>query len=154
MSDQPRYRLLERAYLPPLPGGESQVLPPDTEVVYLGKPGEHMEPLNDAAREIVEAQGGLRSLRPELKLSMSGGDGGEAGAMLKQSLGLDMTVDANVVAAVAQLLVRVAALEARVPPLPMPNVAKNGGVTSVAPPPVAAAAPPPPPPLPARTRAA
>lgn len=114
MSDQPRYKLRQKAYLPQRPGEEAKILPADAEIVFLGQPGEHMEPLNEAAEAALKEHGGARSIRPELKLAMQGS--GESGALMKQALGMDMSIDANVVAIVAQLMVRVSALEARLAP--------------------------------------
>jgi hypothetical protein len=132
MSEQPRYRLTQTAYMAPVPGEMERVLPAGTEVVYEGVPGEHMEPANDAAKDIVKATP-PRTLRPEMSLPLGAPGGGEAMALLRQSTGLDFGVEANVVAVVAQLLVRVGALEARL-----------GAQPAV---PAAAVAPPPPPPL-------
>lgn len=115
MPENPVYRLRQSAYMRPRPSADmEQVLPAGTEVEYLGEPGEHMEPVNEAAIARVQASGGGRSLRPELKLAMKGDDGGEAGKMLRASLGLDFSDQANVVAALAQVLVRVQVLEAQV----------------------------------------
>jgi hypothetical protein len=48
---QGRYRLLQKAYMPPRPGAFEAVLEEGQEVVYTGKPGDHMEPLDDGARK-------------------------------------------------------------------------------------------------------
>ncbi len=137
MPEAPRYRLTRKAYMRPQPNADmDQLLPEGTEVEYLGEPGEHMEPINDAAAERVAASGGGRSLRPELKLAMRGDDGGEAGKMLRASLGLDFSDQANVVAALAQALVRLQVLEAQVAEL---RGAPRASAISGAPPP-----PPPP----------
>jgi hypothetical protein len=45
-----RYRLTQPAHIAPVPGGLVQLMQEDDEIVYLGKPGFHMVPLNDAAR--------------------------------------------------------------------------------------------------------
>ena len=111
MAEAPRYRLTQKAYMAPRPGDMEQILPPDTEVEFAGQPGEHMEPLNDAARERVAE--GVKSIRPELSLPMHSGNGSEAGAMMRQAMGVDMTIDANVIGLVAQLAVRVQMLEAQ-----------------------------------------
>ena len=141
MAEIPRYRLTQKAYMAPRPWDMEQILPADTEVEFAGPPGEHMEPLNDAAREMV-AQSPARSIRPELSLPMQSGQGSEAGAMARQAMGVDMTIDANVIGLVAQLAVRMQMLEAQVAELRAgPQVAKV-----LAPPPTA-------PPLPRRATA-
>jgi hypothetical protein len=112
MTDLPIYRLTQKAYMAPRPGDMEQILASGTEVVFTGAPGEHMEPVNEAAKAAVAAAG-AKPLRPELSLPMQAAGGGEAGAMLRQSMGMDLNIDANVVAVVAQLLVRVSALEVR-----------------------------------------
>lgn len=140
MSETARYRLKQKAYMASRPGEMEQILPPDTEVEFAGQPGEHMEPLNDAARSAVEHFGAQRPLRPEMSLPMRGG--GEASAMLRQAVGMDMTIDANVLGLFSQLAVRVQMLEAQVAELRAgPQVAK------------VAAPPPPAPPLPRRAGA-
>lgn len=140
MAEIPRYRLTQKAYMAPRPGDMEQILPADTEVEFAGPPGEHMEPLNDAAREMV-AQSPARSIRPELSLPMQSGQGSEAGAMARQAMGVDMTIDANVIGLVAQLAVRVQMLEAQVA-----EMRAGPRVAQAAPPPTA-------PPLPRRANA-
>lgn len=49
--DKPRYRILNS---PGFFAEDDTLYPPGTEIVYLGTPNEHMEPLNDAAREAVD----------------------------------------------------------------------------------------------------
>lgn len=53
MADWPKgtYRLTETAYMPRVPGGVSEHLAAGTEVVYEGKPGPHMEPLDSGAKD-------------------------------------------------------------------------------------------------------
>lgn len=49
--DKPRYRILNS---PGFFAEDDTLYPPGTEIVYLGTPNEHMEPLNEAAREAVD----------------------------------------------------------------------------------------------------
>lgn len=48
-----RYRLGQKAYMPPAPGQFEEVCEAGREIVYAGCPGPHMEPLDDAARKAV-----------------------------------------------------------------------------------------------------
>ncbi|HTJ91242.1 MAG TPA: hypothetical protein VL356_13840 [Acidocella sp.] len=71
-----RYRLTEKAYMSPVPGGEHRILEEDAEITYAGKPGPHMVPLDDGAHQAValaEEHGGVGTLRPTDTLSMSQG---------------------------------------------------------------------------------
>jgi hypothetical protein len=142
MNELPLYRLAQKAYMPLKPGDDDRILAVGTEVVFTGAPGEHMEPVNEAAKLVVKEHG-TKSLRPELKLPMQAAGGGEAGAMIRQSLGVDLAIDANVVGVVAQLLVRVSALEAR---LSGPLIGQQlAGEMAQRAQPITAGAPPPPP---------
>lgn len=66
-----RYRLLEKAEMPKVPGGGRELLDPGTEIVWIGKPGPHMEPLDDNAHEAVRRSGNLGTLDPTRFLSLS-----------------------------------------------------------------------------------
>jgi len=48
-----RYRLTQKAYMPPAPGQFEEVCDAGREIVYAGCPGGHMEPLDDSARQAV-----------------------------------------------------------------------------------------------------
>lgn len=65
MSDLPRYRLTQPAYMPPAPGQKLRVLEAGTEVDFAGTPGYHMEPINDAARAAVKKLGDRKTVDPE-----------------------------------------------------------------------------------------
>lgn len=45
-----RYRLLMQSYMPRSPGLDSELLEPGTEVVWDGKPGPHMQPIDGGAQ--------------------------------------------------------------------------------------------------------
>lgn len=145
MTEAPRYRLLQKAYMRPSPDAEGdQIVPEGAEVTYLGVPGPHMEPLNDAARAALETAP-KRGLRPEMTLPLQGPHGGEAGQMQRAALGYDVPAEGGVSAEMLALaLVRIGALEARVTALETPAAAAP---RAVAPP------PPPPPPAPRRSAA-
>lgn len=53
MTDAPwlagRYRLTARAHMPPAPGQNAAMMEVGDEVVWAGKPGPHMHPLDAAA---------------------------------------------------------------------------------------------------------
>lgn len=144
MSDFPRYRLTQKAYMKPSPDADGdQILAEGAEVVYLGKPGEHMEPLNDAARAAYD-EAKPKPLRPEMKLPLGAAHGGEAGLMRLADIGLSPGAPGAADAAVlAMALIRIGALEARLDAL-------TGGQTKVE----GVTAPPPAPPLPQRGRSA
>jgi len=153
MDDQPLYRLKQPAYMRARPDAEREErLAADTEVVYLGKPGEHMEPLNDAAREAFQ-RAKPAALRPEMKLAMFGPGGGEAGEMNRQAAGLLDAGQSSDPVMLAHALVRIGALEAQVamlmakvglavpaPTAPLPRQVAEPAVALLA------DAPPPPPP--------
>lgn len=48
-----QYRLMQKAYMPPAPGEFDEVCEEGRTVVYAGKPGPHMAPIDDAARKAV-----------------------------------------------------------------------------------------------------
>ena len=52
MADEPRYRLTAPAHIAPHPGGKVQFLEAGTDIVHVGTPGWHMEPLNDTAKAV------------------------------------------------------------------------------------------------------
>lgn len=143
MTDQPRYRLLQKAYMKPSPDAEGdQIVAEGAEVIYLGKPGEHMEPLNEAAQKAFD-DAKPRPLRPEMKLPLGAAHGGEAGLMRLADIGLTPGGESADASMLAFALLRIGALEARVDAL-------TGGQTKVE----SAAAPPPAPPLPPQRRSA
>lgn len=144
MSDFPRYRLTQKAYMKPSPDADGdQILAEGAEVVYYGKPGEHMEPLNDAARAAYD-EAKPKPLRPEMKLPLGAAHGGEAGLMRLADNGITPGGEPADSSMLALALIRIGALEARVDAL-------TGGQTKVE---GVTAAPPPAPPLPQRGRAA
>lgn len=51
-----RYRLTAKAHLPKHPGGEPELLDEGAEVTFAGRPGPHMEPLDEAARKAKAAE--------------------------------------------------------------------------------------------------
>lgn len=57
-----RYRLLRKAYVPRVPGEICELLDEGAEIRFDGKPGPHMEPLDDVARANVEQAGVTRDL--------------------------------------------------------------------------------------------
>jgi len=66
-----RYKLTERAHIPPMPGKPHALLERDDEVVWGGRPGAHMQPLDDQAKanvarveaeELQRAYGGRRHI--------------------------------------------------------------------------------------------
>lgn len=133
MSELPRYRLTQPAYMRKHPRDDMEsVLAEGVEVEWDGLPGEHMEPINDTAHEKVQAHG-LRTLRPEMRLPLGAARGGEAGALMRQQLGADLTDDASVITVVAALAIRIGALEAQVAALTGTPLARVG-TTPPAPP--------------------
>lgn len=52
-----RYRLRSEAYMPRMPHFDCEILAPGTEVVWAGRPGPHLEPLDDLARAAYAAAG-------------------------------------------------------------------------------------------------
>ena len=52
-----RYRLRSEAYMPRMPGFGDELLAPGTEVVWAGKPGPHLEPLDATAQAAYTAAG-------------------------------------------------------------------------------------------------
>lgn len=68
----PSYRLLEKAEIARVPGGGRELLDAGTEIIYLGRPGPHMEPLNDAARAQFAAAGAAAmTLDPTARLDLA-----------------------------------------------------------------------------------
>lgn len=58
-----RYRLKARAYMPRMPGFDHEMLEPGTEVFWNGKPGPHMDALDEAGAEAL-LRAGPQSLDP------------------------------------------------------------------------------------------
>jgi len=112
MADEPlvgQFRLTKQAYMGTVPGAPARLLPAGTVVQYGRRPNETMEPLDDAAREMMVKHGVKRGeLRPEMRLPLNGPGGGEAGAMLRQDTGTD-EYDARFAAIEARLAVLEAA---------------------------------------------
>lgn len=52
-----RYRLRSESYMPRMPGFEHELLAPGTEVVWAGRPGPHLEPLDATAQAAYTAAG-------------------------------------------------------------------------------------------------
>jgi len=140
-TEKPRYRLRDKAFMAPAPGGGSRLLDAGTEIVYDGMPNENLIPVNEPARKMY-ASAGIRanSMRPELSLPLHGPGGGEAGAMLRQALGFDEMIETRFrdlesrVVVLEKELAAVKRLKESAPPTPSPAA------------PHRAAAPPPPPP--------
>ena len=68
-----RYRLRSEAYMPRMPGFGDELLAPGTEVVWAGKPGPHLEPLDataQAAYAVAGADG--MSLDPFASIPLTG----------------------------------------------------------------------------------
>lgn len=75
-----RYRLLRKSYLPRRPGEMCEVLDEGAEVLFDGRPGPHLDPLDDVARQNVERAGVTRDLSvldPMDALPLTVGDQGE-----------------------------------------------------------------------------
>ena len=52
-----KYRLKHEAYIARMPGFDHELLPSGTEIIYSGKPGPHMEPLDESATEACRMAG-------------------------------------------------------------------------------------------------
>ncbi len=93
-AEKPRYRLRDKAFMAPAPGGGSRLLDAGTEIVYDGRPSANMEPLNFIAEQLLAAAKiKPNSMRPELALPLHGPGGGEAGALQRQALGFDEMIE-------------------------------------------------------------
>lgn len=68
MAEDPMYRLTEAAHMAPVPGGRVQYLNEGETVTYLGVPGYHMEPVNEAARKAMQKHYPDGAESPERKL--------------------------------------------------------------------------------------
>ena len=74
---QGTYRLTEKAYIGPGPGAVARIMEAGSTIVLKGKPGPHMEPLDEAARQAV-AMAGEQTLDPTRSLAtMTNGDVGD-----------------------------------------------------------------------------
>lgn len=71
-----RYKLTEDAYIGRAPGAHHERLGPGTEIIYCGRPGPHMEPLDGPAREAVDRSDGIgeQHLDPAQHLSLASPD--------------------------------------------------------------------------------
>lgn len=157
MADEPlvgQFRLTKPAYMGTVPGAPARLLPAGTVVQYGRRPNETMEPLDDAAREMMVKHGVKRGeLRPEMRLPLNGPGGGEAGAMLRQDTGTDQyderfgKLEARV-KMLEQALLDSGPAKTPEPPEPpkTPKPPKSAAPAAPSAPPAAAAPPPPPPP--------
>lgn len=60
-TELPRYRLTQTAHIARTPGAHAEILHAGAEVVFLGLPGSHMHPVNEAAARVVqEARDGTK----------------------------------------------------------------------------------------------
>lgn len=132
-----QYKLRQRAYIAPSPGAPARMQEAGTVITYDGRPGPHMEPLDEMAKDayrMANPQAG--SLNPTLRMPLNGGFS-EAHAMQLQREGLlnPDTIRANEAEAEnARLRAEIEALRsASAPPAPPPPAK------------AAKAAPPPPP---------
>lgn len=71
-----KYRLTMKAYASRKPGGDLEMLEPGTEIEYEGKPGPHMEALDDDAK-VAKALAGEQRLDPHNVEPLNGGDDDE-----------------------------------------------------------------------------
>lgn len=67
-----RYVLNQKAHMARTPGGDVEMLEGGTEIVYDGKPGPHMDALDDDAR-LAKAMAGQQDLHPENKIALTMG---------------------------------------------------------------------------------
>lgn len=131
-----RYTLLEKSYIAKNPGGPHEVLDAGAVVVWAGKPGPHMQPMDDGAKKAValaEQNGGLGFLDPTSKIELiQSGD---------TTLALAQQEIADLRARLAQLL----RVDMSMASEPLKNEVREvtEAVQNIAPP-----APPPPPPPP------
>ncbi len=141
----PRYRLKAPSYMAPMPDASVRMLEAGAEITHTGKPSENMIPLNIAAEKMYAlANIKPNSMRPELTLPLNGPGGGEAGAMLRQSLGFDEMIDQRFGALERQMedvVARLARLEAATakPAKEPPPVIPRAAVPPPPPPPAKAA---------------
>lgn len=140
--EPPRYRLKARSFMARSPGAGQRLLEAGSEVNYLGRPNENLEPLNEAARKMYDAAGiRANSMRPELSLPLHGPGGGEAGAMQRQALGFDEMTEQRFIAlerSVQDLTAAIAALRrAAAPAGPVPAAKPHRTVIPPPPPPPA-----------------
>lgn len=124
-----RYRLTQKALMPRNPGGEPELLLPGTEVIYEGKPGPHMEALDDDAK-VAKALAGEQRLDPHNFEPLVGDDDDRLAVKIAEAVSRAMAT------AIPEIIEKVQAGIAKAQQ-PKPAV-------SMAPPP-----PPPPPPPPA-----
>lgn len=75
-----RYKLTQRAYIARSPGAMDEPLEIGTDIFYAGRPGPHMDPLDEAAEQAVSRVTGtgrdLSRLDPTKELSLVGGEPG------------------------------------------------------------------------------
>ena len=145
-TEAPRYRLRDKAFMAPIPGGGPRMLEAGTDIVYTRQPSANMIPLNDAA-EKAYSDAGIKpnSLRPELALPLHGPGGGEAGAMLRQALGFDEMIEERFralegkVTALEKGPVEAKQRKESAPPTPSPAAPHRAAVPPPPPPPAKAA---------------
>ncbi len=146
------YRLLVRAYIPRAPGQEHQLLEADQEVLWQGKPGPHMYPLDDAAKEAV-TRAGPQSIDPSSYIPLTSAASDEdmladrvAAAVAKALTGLS-TDKPSRDDMLAEVEARMHAFESRMTAQAVPSGHTTDEVPGQQDKPTA---PPPPPPPPAR----
>lgn len=128
-----QYRLTEEAYIGRTPNAMHEVLPEDTVITHNGRPGPHMQPMDEGAKQAVataEKLGGLGALDPTASLDLTMAPETEKALLLEKNAELE--------ARIAEASARVAAAE---PEAEAP--AQEAAQPAPNPPP-----PPPPPPAP------
>jgi hypothetical protein len=133
-----RYKLRSESYMPRMPGFDHELLTPGTEVVWAGRPGPHLEPLDDQARQNYEASGAAgMSLDPfaSIPLTNAADDDDILAERIARAMGPAMISALGKLGFIQQ--------QAAPPAKPAPAIQQM--------PPMAPAAPPAPPPPPAPT---
>lgn len=120
-----RYRLLAKAYIPRSPGREHEVLEEGAEVVWDGKPGPHMQPLDEEG-EAAMLRAGPQKLDPFGTIQLNAASeeelmGERIGAAVAKALAAG-GAGGDAEARIAALEAKIAALAAPPAPLPPPGV--------------------------------
>lgn len=141
-----RYRLKSEAYIARMPGFDHEILASGAEIVYCGKPGPHMEPLDEGAHEAY-ARAGAAGMVLDPFASIPLGSAATDDDLLAERIARAMgpAVVAALAKAGAQPL-EVAPIkhDVSVPVLPAPEAPDGLGLEALVP--VAPVMPPPPPP--------
>lgn len=115
-----RYELLAKAYIPRSPGREHEVLEAGAEVLWGGKPGPHMRPLDEAGEAAMQ-RAGSQTLDPFGTIQLNAATEEE---LMGERIGAAVAKALAAGGAGGDAEARIAALEAKLaaltPPAPLP----------------------------------